>query len=156
MMKRIVVAGGMLAAALAFPPAGAQVLYKSVLPDGRVVYGDKPDPGAAKVEEQKPDISKRGLGGSTPREAEALKAMEESRAKRETADEKSRSAQDAVRAAEQARAAGKEPLAGERTGTAGGGSRLNDSYYERQRKLEEDVEKARRGTGQTQTRPGAY
>jgi hypothetical protein len=30
---------------------------------------------------------------------------------------------------------------------------LNDSYYERQRKLEEDVEKARRGTGQTQKRP---
>jgi len=149
MMKRIVVAGGILAAALALLPAGAQVLYKSVLPDGRVVYGDKPDPGAAKVEEQKPDISKRGLGGSTPREAEALKAMEESRAKRETADEKSRSAQDAVRAAEQARDAGKEPLAGERTGTAGGGSRLNDSYYERQRKLEEDVEKARRAAGQS-------
>jgi len=156
MMKRIVVAGGMLAAALALQPAGAQVLYKSVLPDGRVVYGDKPDPGATKVEEQKPDISKRGLGGSTPREAEALKAMEESRAKREATEEKGRSAQDAVRAAEQARAAGKEPLPGERTGTAGGGSRLNDSYYERQRKLDEDVEKARRGGGQTQTRPGSY
>jgi hypothetical protein len=155
MMKRIVVASGMLAAALALP-AGAQVLYKSVLPDGRVVYGDKPDPAAAKVETQKPDISKGGLGGSTPREAEALKAMEQSRAKRETAEEKSRSAQDAVRAAEQARAAGKEPLPGERTGTAGGGSRLNDAYYERQRKLEEDVEKARRGTGQPQTRPGSY
>jgi hypothetical protein len=153
--RSVVVAGGVLMAALAFTVA-AQVLYKSVLPDGRVVYGDKPDPGAAKVETQKPDISKGGLGGSTPRETEALKAMEASRAKRETADEKSRSAQDAVRAAEQARAAGKEPLAGERTGTAGGGSRLNESYYERQRKLDEDVEKARRGTGQTPTRPGAY
>jgi uncharacterized protein DUF4124 len=155
MARRVIVAGSVLAAALSLPVV-AQTLYKSVLPDGRVVYGDKPDPGAAKVEEQKPDISKRGLGGSTPREAEALKAMEESRSKREAADEKSRSTQDAVRAAEQARAAGKEPLAGERTGTAGGGSRLNDSYYERQRKLEEDVEKARRGTGQTPTRPGSY
>lgn len=152
--RSVVVVGCVLAAAVALP-AAAQVLYKSVLPDGRVVYGDKPDPGATKVEKQQPDISKRGLGGSTPREAEALKAMEESRAKRETADEKSRSAQDAVRAAEQARAAGKEPLPGERTGTAGGGSRLNDSYYERQRKLEEDVEKARRGTGQTPARPGS-
>ena len=147
-MVKLFVLAGMLAGALALP-AASQVLYKSVLPDGRVVYGDKPDPSAVKVEEQKPDISKRGLGGATPREAEALKTMEESRAKRETADEKGRSAQDALRAAEQARAAGKEPLPGERTGTAGGGSRLNDAYYDRQRKLEEDVEKARRAAGQS-------
>jgi hypothetical protein len=156
MKRSMIAAGGVLVAALALQPAEAQVLYKSVLPDGRVVYGDKPDPAAVKVDKQQPDISKRGIGGSTPREAEALKAMEQSRAKREAADEKGRSVQDAVRAAEQARAAGKEPLAGERTGTAGGGSRLNDAYYERQRKLEEDVEKARRGTGQPQTRPGSY
>ena len=59
-----------------------------------------------------------------------------------------RDAQQALKAAEQARDAGKEPLPGERTGTAGGGSRLNDAYYERQRKLEQDVEKARRAAGQ--------
>jgi hypothetical protein len=147
-MVKLLVLAGMLTGALALP-AAAQVLYKSVLPDGRVVYGDKPDPSATKVEETKPDISKRGIGGSTPRETEALKAMEESRTRRETADEKGRSAQDALRAAEQARAAGKEPLAGERTGTAGGGSRLNDAYYDRQRKLDEDVEKARRAAGQS-------
>jgi hypothetical protein len=155
MLKTIAVGGGMLLAVLALQ-AVAQTLYKSTLPDGRVVYSDKPDPSAVKVDESKPDISKRGIGGSTPRETEALKAMEESRTKREAATEKSRGAQDAVRAAEQARAAGKEPLPGERTGTAGGGSRLNDAYYERQRKLDEDVDKARRGTGQTQTRPGQY
>ena len=148
-MKSILVASGLLALVLA-APAAAQTLYKSTLPDGRVVYGDKPDPAAVKVDKQQPDISKRGIGGSTPRETEALKAMEASRAKREAADEKGRDAQDALRAAEQARAAGKEPLPGERSGTAGGGSRLNDAYYERQRKLEADVEKARAAAGRAQ------
>jgi hypothetical protein len=46
--------------------------------------------------------------------------------------------------AEAARAAGKEPLPGERVGTAGGASRLSEAYFDRQRKLEADVEKARR------------
>jgi hypothetical protein len=147
MVKTVAVAGGMLLAALALPTI-AQTLYKSTLPDGRVVYGDKPDPSAVKVDESKPDISKRGIGGSTPREAEALRAMEQQRARRDAAEDKGRDAQQALKAAEQARAAGKEPLPGERTGTAGGGSRLNDAYYERQRKLDEDVQKARRAAGQ--------
>src|SRR5262245_4253671 len=149
MMNSMRLATGLLALMLA-APAAAQTLYKSTLPDGRVVYGDKPDPTAVKVDEQKPDISKRGIGGSTPRETEALKAMEQSRTQRETAEDKSRGAQDALRAAEQARAAGKEPLPGERSGTAGGGSRRNDAYYERQRKLEADVEKARAAAGRAQ------
>jgi hypothetical protein len=148
MSMNAVRAAGVLVLLLA-AQAAAQTLYKSTLPDGRVVYGDKPDPNAVKVDEQKPDISKRGIGGSTPRETEALKAMEQSRTQREAVEDKSRSAQDALKAAEQAQAAGKEPLPGERTGTAGGGSRLNDAYYERQRKLQEDVEKARRAAGQS-------
>src|SRR5262245_5704248 len=143
MMNSMRLATGLLALMLA-APAAAQTLYKSTLPDGRVVYGDKPDPSAVKVDEQKPDISKRGIGGSTPRETEALKAMEESRSQRDSDAGKGRDARQALQDAERARAAGKEPLPGERTGTAGGGSRLNDAYYERQKKLDEDVEKARR------------
>ena len=37
---------------------------------------------------------------------------------------------------------GKEPLPGERTGTAGGGSRLNDSYWARQASNEQAVARA--------------
>jgi hypothetical protein len=142
-MKSRVVAGGVLAAALAMS-AAAQVLYKSTLPDGRVVYGDKPDPAAVKVEEQRPDVSKRGIGGTTARETEALKRIERARTEREGGGEEVRAAEEALRQAEAARASGKEPLPGERSGTAGGASRLNESYYERQRKLDEAVESARR------------
>jgi hypothetical protein len=108
------------------------------------VYGDKPAPDAVKVEETRPDVSKRGIGGVTPREQEALKELEKSRAQREAGPDKVQSAEQALRNAEAARAASKEPLPGERIGTAGGASRLNETYFDRQRKLEEAVEKARR------------
>ena len=68
MLRIVVVTGGILAAALLLQPVLAQTLYKSTMPDGSVVYGDKPAPGAAKVEETRPDIKKGGIGGTTPRE----------------------------------------------------------------------------------------
>ncbi len=147
MVRPIMVVGGVLVAALALQPA-AQTLYKSTLPDGRVVYGDKPDPDAVTVDEKKPDVSRRGIGGTTARETEALKELERARARREEGGEGARAAQQALKDAEAARAAGKEPLPGERSGTAGGASRLNETYYDRQRKLDEDVEKARRALEQ--------
>ena len=133
-----------LIAAMLLQPAAAQVLYKSTMPDGSIVYGDKPAPDAVKVDETRPDISKRGIGGTTPREKEVLREMEKSRAQREAGQDRVQAAEQAVRNAEAARAAGKEPLENERIGTAGGTSRLNESYYDRQRKLEEAVDSARR------------
>jgi hypothetical protein len=53
-------------------------------------------------------------------------------------------AEKALAAAEAARAAGKEPQPGERIGTAGGASRLTDAYWQRQKSLDDAVEKARR------------
>lgn len=143
MVRSVVVTGGILAALL-LQPAVAQTLYKSIMPDGSVVYGDKPAPDAVKVEETRPDIKKGGIGGATPREQEALKEMEKARAQREAEQDKVRAAEQALRDAEAARAAGKEPLASERIGTAGGASRITDAYYERQKRLDEAVEKARR------------
>jgi len=133
-------------------PAAAQTLYKSTMPDGRIVYGDKPAPGAAKVEESKIDTSSKGLGGSTPRETEALQNLEKSRGKREATGARLQAAEEALRQAEAARAAGTEPLPGERVGTAGGASRLNDAYYARQKKLNDTVENAQRNLDQL--RPG--
>ena len=132
-----------LIAAVLLQPAAAQVFYKSTMPDGSIVYGDKPAPDAVKVEETRPDISKRGIGGTTSREKKVLKELEMSRAQREAGQDKAQAAEEALRNAEAARASGKEPLENERIGTAGGSSRLNESYYDRQRKLEEAVDKAR-------------
>ena len=50
----------------------------------------------------------------------------------------------ALQDAEAAREAGKEPLPGERLGLKGGGSRLTDEYYERQKTLDAAVEAARK------------
>jgi len=144
MMTRIAACGCCLAAALLLQPAVAQTLYKSTMPDGSVVYGDKPAPGAAKVEETRPDIKKGGIGGTTPREQEALKDLEKARMQREAGQDKVTAAEQALRNAEAAREAGKDPMASERIGTAGGASRLSETYFDRQRKLEEAVAKARR------------
>ena len=150
-MNRLLTSGCYLLAVLLLQPAVAQTLYKSTLPDGRIVYGDKPAPDAVKVEETRPDIKKGGIGGITTREKEALKELEKTRQQREGAQDKVRSAEEALRNAEAARAAGKEPLASERLGTAGGASRITDAYYERQKKLDADVEQARRELDQARS-----
>jgi hypothetical protein len=151
-MRRIVVTGGIAAVALLLQPAAAQTLYKSTMPDGSIVYGDKPAPDAVKVDETRPDIKKGGIGGTTPREQEALKELEKGRLQREGGQDKVTAAEQALRNAEAARAAGKEPLASERIGTAGGASRITDAYYERQKRLDADVERARRELDEA--RPG--
>jgi hypothetical protein len=148
---RIVLTVATALCAVLLQPAAGQTLYKSTMPDGRIVYGDKPAPGAAKVEETTPDLSKRGIGGSTPREQQVLKEMEKERLQREGAKDRIRAAEQKLRDAEAARDDGKEPLEGERIGTAGGSSRLNESYFERQRRLEENVEKARRELDRTRS-----
>jgi hypothetical protein len=53
-------------------------------------------------------------------------------------------AQTALQKAEAARELGVEPQPGERLGIVGGGSRLSDEYWERQKRLEEDVERGRK------------
>lgn len=144
--------------------AVAQTLYKSTLPNGNVIYGDKPAPGAVNVEAIKPDTSKTGIGPTTPtapdkaRDAAVLKEMEKSRLQREAADARVRSARNALRDAETARAAGAEPLESERIGFIRQpaekdkgpvfGTRLTDAYFERQQKLERAVEEARRNLEQ--------
>jgi hypothetical protein len=119
--------------------AGAQTLYKSTMPDGRVVYGDKPAPGAVKSEEQRPDTSKKGIAPPVTREAEAAKKLEQDRLKREGAQDKVSAAEKALRDAQAAQAAGKEPLASERQGTVSGNQRLTEAYWERQKKLDQAV-----------------
>jgi hypothetical protein len=163
---RISLLAGLLMLALPARPAIAQTLYKSTLPNGKVTYGDKPAPGAVKVEAIKPDTSKTGIGPGAPtakdkaRDAATLKEMEKARLEREAADARVRAARNALRDAEAARAAGAEPLEGERTGFIRQptdaskdkgpvfGTRLTDAYFDRQQKLEQAVEAARRNLEQ--------
>lgn len=139
-LRRVVLAGCLVIAGAAH----AQVLYKSTMPDGRVIYGDKPAPGAAKVETRKPDTSDLGTTPPTDRERELLRDLRSERRRREAGVDRVSEAEEALRRAEAELAAGKEPLPGERLGTAKGGSRLTDQYWERQKKLEEAVKEARR------------
>ena len=62
-----------VALALVSGAALAQFLYKSTMPDGKVIYGDAPTPGAVKVEKTRPDTSKKGISAATPKETEALR-----------------------------------------------------------------------------------
>ena len=153
MTKRISFFSCIVIGALMGPAMAAQMLYKSTMPDGRIIYGDKPVPGAAKVEESKPDTSKAGIQTVAPGDAAALKRMEQERLKHERADERVRTAEKALADAETALAKGEEPLPGERTGTAGGASQLNEAYWKRQKKLKDDVERARLALERTRAQP---
>src|SRR5262245_3407468 len=129
--------------------ASAQNIYRYVFPDGRVVYSDSPVPGAklqgtvapAPPPPMSPPASAAERSGSPSgaSKGEGSAAPDDRVARLAAADRK---VQDATRALEDARArlaAGQEPLPGERTGTAGGTSRLNDDYWARQQSLKDAV-----------------
>lgn len=145
MLNRVLLIGCLLATAVLMQPVLAQTtLHKSTMPDGTVVYGDKPASGAVKVESSKPDTSKQGILPPTAGDKAALQKLEADRKRREFVADRERAAEKALAAAEAARAAGKEPLENERIGTAGGASRLTDAYWQRQKSLDAAVDKARR------------
>jgi hypothetical protein len=143
MKIRLLLSLTLLPLALLAQPAPAQFLYKSTMPDGKVIYADKPAPGAVKVEKSKPDTSKKGIATATGADAAALKKMEADRAAGNVMYDRTRSLEASLRKLEEMRDASKEPLPGERIGTAGGASRLTDEYWERQKKLDAAVERAK-------------
>jgi len=140
-----------LAVGLAFGVANAaaqQPVFKSTMPDGKVIYGEKPEPGAKRIDKVETPPPKSGISGLTPEEKQrAEDAAKQRAAANAGADKKGRDLDEArkqLKAAEVARDTGKEPLPGERIGLAGGGSRLTDEYHLRQKKLDNDVEFARK------------
>ena len=144
MLKRILPLSCVLAAMLNPQLAAAQVSYKSTMPDGKVIYGDKPVPGAAKVETRNLNTSKAGVVPPSDREKAVVQQLEADRNTRQLDEDRVRKAEIAVHEAEVALEMGKEPQPNERLGTAGGGSRLTDGYWTRQKNLEAAVELARR------------
>lgn len=141
-----------LATAFALPLAHSQTVYKSTMPDGHIVYGQKPVKGAAKVQKLEPAAP---LIAVDPEAAEALRQREKAqvseidkrlaarRSARDTADAEVTRAQETLGAAEKALAAGREPLPGERIATADGGSRLSQEHFDRVKALEDDVKAAK-------------
>jgi len=113
----------------------AQKIGRYVFPDGRVVYSDQPVPGAKLVNEVAPPPppsaspppireGKPAAPGPDPGAAHAQRLNQ--------ADAEVRAATEALERARAQLQAGAEPLPGERTGTKGGGSRLNEAYDARQ------------------------
>ena len=128
----------MLALTLVTIDAHAQKpVYRSVMPDGKIVYGDKPAPGAQ--ESNQVNLPPPNIAAPTPRSAAPQTAPGAPAA----GNADVRKAQEAVDAARAALEAGREPQEGERTGVArkGGGatSQLNDAYYQRIKTLETAV-----------------
>lgn len=114
--------------------------YQSIMPDGRIVVGDEPAPGAKEV--KKIPLAKGNVSAplSTPAQPGAAPQQQAL----DSADVTIRQAQEQLQAARAALEAAREPLPGERIGTAGGASRLTEAYFQRLQKLEGAVTAAQR------------
>ncbi len=133
-------------ALVAAPNAIARTtIYKSVMPDGRVVYSEQPQSGARTTEKSMVNINDTGMKPISREAVEGAsqRALQRSRALDE-ASESVRTAETELRAAEREREAGREPLPGERLGIAGSGTRLLEEYFQRQQMLEDRVDNARK------------
>ena len=137
---RLLVLAALLPAAAVF---AAQPLYKSTMPDGKVIYSEKPVAGAKRVDTVEPPPARTGTTTVTP--AEQARAAKPADMAAPAAPQQSglEEARKQLKQAEATRESGKEPLAGERQGTAGGTSRLTEAYFVRQKTLEAAVEAAR-------------
>lgn len=157
---RIAISLALLALA---PAAFGQTIYRSTMPDGRTVLSDRPTPGAKKVEEvyvPGPTPQTRSAPGNPATGAKPIgdKPLFPSGQQGTAAQQldaalaELRDAQEAFKEAEAVRLAAQEPVEGERQGTAGGGSRLNEEYFQRQAALATAVEVARRRVNDAQAK----
>ena len=134
-----------LGLAVAASNVAAQKMYKSVMPDGRVVYSEKPTPGAKSVDTIEAPPPQSGVSVVTPQEkqrADQLKRQSAQQAK--SSSSALDDARKQLKEAEAAREAAKESREGERIGTVKGGARLTDDYFARQKQADEAVEAAKR------------
>jgi len=149
MLQKLLVSCLLLLAPIAL--AHAQKVYKIVQPDGRVIYTDQPPKNQTGARELPPVPEQSGIQVATPEQVQAVN--ERARARVEDEEKRQKASLEAnkkLQEAEKAKAEGVEPQAGERTGIktkTGGRTRLNEDYDERQKKLDQDLEDARRKAG---------
>jgi hypothetical protein len=114
----------------------AQRIGRYVFPDGRVVFSDRPVPGAKLVDEIAPPPPPAAQPSGPSQEGKAAEPGDrpgvDRAARLREADAEVRAATEGLERARAQLQAGIEPLPGERTGTATGGSRLNEAYEARQ------------------------
>ncbi len=124
----------------------AQTIYKYQSNDGRTVYSDKLPHGTKAQKELTadselsvvpPPVARADLGKADQRIATQLSQRDQLWQERNMALAR-------LQAARSAKVDGEEPHAGERTGKASGGSRLNDAYWARQGRLQREIDLAQR------------
>ncbi|MBC7778862.1 MAG: DUF4124 domain-containing protein [Proteobacteria bacterium] len=151
------------------PGAVAQAIFKSVDSAGRVIYSQEPVAGAVTVEKvdvtpkvtvDRPAPTSSGQGAADAKRAETQRQNEDFRQRQQSRESQRQKAMDAVNAAERdvetaqkALEAGQETSqVGDRQGIGGVRSRPTDQYLDRVRKLEADVDAARRRLTEAQAR----
>jgi Domain of unknown function (DUF4124) len=147
MIRNIVIAFSALVFGAGALPAAGQTMQKYVTPDGKTVYSDRPIPGARLVDQiaPPPPVDPKAAAAAQARAKENAERANASSTKRAEAGNTAQTQEDAAAALARAKEQlekGKEPLPGERLGTAGGGSRLTDAYWARQRANEQAVKNA--------------
>jgi hypothetical protein len=141
MNRSFVVLLGLAMASLA---SAQTMVYRSTMPDGRIVYGDHPERGAARVDRRElPPLSVVGpaapvlssIGGAnvpdSRRAADLDRRLRDRELALDRADAEVKQASIALDRAKERLEQGIEPLPGETTGNAGGGTRLNEIYQTR-------------------------
>lgn len=132
--------------AVAAAPAAAQTVYKSVMPDGSIVYGNGPAKGASKVEPitVQPPVVTDSPAVVNPDAAQRVREDRRSEnAAWANAAEEIRSAEEALSAAKLAQQSGVAPEPGEMIGNANNSFvRPSEAYFARQRALADKVKDA--------------
>lgn len=136
-----------------FVPRTKVDIYKQVLPNGQVIYGDAPIPGR-KVEKvisvqnaNVPMVWSAQYDVKTASKAPKTGLPDQGRTGADASGQNDLSseilaAEEDFRVAEKALNEGKEPIAGERSRNANGSSRLNDAYFQRQKLLKDNLDAA--------------
>jgi len=135
-------------ACLAVLSVAAPAIEKYVTPEGKVIYSDKPVPGAQSVKKidsaPAEPVTTEGRGGGPPvapgSPGGGVPSAQDARL--DAAIQAIRDASDALEAAKIKLETGRDPRENERQGTVSGRSRLNDDYFERIKQLEKGVEDA--------------
>ena len=122
-----------------------QPVFRSVMPDGRIIYGDKPAPGAKEATQL--SLPPPNIVSPTQPGEEGVFSPQRAL---DAADTEVQDAQRALDAARTALEAGREPQEGERVGTtinkgrSTGSTRASDAYAQRIQALEDAVAAAQK------------
>lgn len=145
--RDIALRSGVMLCIAASPCMDAAAIEKYVTPEGRVIYSDKPIPGAKAVKKlEAAPVPEAPAAPATPAPPGAKGAAPgtSQTARLEQAEREIREALQSVEHARRRLEEGREPLPGERMGTASGRSRLSPAYEERIKRLEQDIVEAER------------